>query len=191
MTKIITYILSFVTLLGFVGCHAEVDDMPDVANDNYIKLYFAPYGDTRGTIADNECESYLSHLDIVIYKHNVGDSYEGFYHERVSVSDTPDGVTTIHRTKEDFEQGAYYKIYVIANSNVEESVSITQAISSATATSSNSTRQITKYTSLASTLASHTLNIHRCSLWMVWRIWAAQSQRRVAAWLSTTAQQMM
>lgn len=122
MSKIITYILSFVTLLGFVGCHAEVDDMPDVANDNYIKLYFAPYGDTRGTIADNECESYLSHLDIVIYKHNGGDSYEGFYHERVSVSDTPDGVTAIHRTKEDFEQGAYYKIYVIANSNVEESV---------------------------------------------------------------------
>ena len=122
MSKIITYIISFVTLLGFVGCHAEVDDMPDVANDNYIKLYFAPYGDTRGTIADNECESYLSHLDIVIYKHNGGDSYEGFYHERVSVSDTPDGVTAIRRTKEDFEPMAYYKIYVIANSNVEESV---------------------------------------------------------------------
>lgn len=123
MRKILTYIISLVALLGFAGCHAEVDDISYVGNDNYIKLYFTPYGDTRGTVADNECESYLSHLDIVIYKQLPdGVSYEGFYHERVSVSDTPDGVTTIHRTKEDFEKGVKYKIYVIANSNVEESV---------------------------------------------------------------------
>lgn len=123
MRKILTYIISLVALLGFAGCHAEVDDISYVGNDNYIKLHFAPYGDTRGTIADNECESYLSHLDVIIYKQLPdGVSYEGFYHERVSVSDTPDGVTTIHRTKEDFDDGVKYKIYVIANSNVEESV---------------------------------------------------------------------
>ncbi len=123
MRKILTYIISLVALLGFAGCHAEVDDISYMGNDNYIKLYFAPYGDTRGTIADNECESYLSHLDVIIYKQLPdGVSYEGFYHERVSVSDTPDGVTTIHRTKEDFEEGVRYKVYVIANSNVEESV---------------------------------------------------------------------
>lgn len=123
MRKILTYIISLVALLGFAGCHAEVDDISYVGNDNYIKLYFTPYGDTRGTIADNECESYLSHLDVIIYKQLPdGVSYEGFYHERVSVSDTPDGVTTIHRTKEDFEEGVQYKVYVVANSDVEESV---------------------------------------------------------------------
>ena len=123
MRKILTYIISIVALLGLVGCHAEVDDISYVGNDNYIKLYFTPYGDTRGTVADNESESYLSHLDVVIYKQLPdGVSYEGFYHERVSVSATPDGVTSIRRTKDDFELGVKYKIYVIANSDVAESV---------------------------------------------------------------------
>ena len=123
MRKILTYIISLVALLGLSGCHAEVDDISYVGNDNYIKLYFTPFGDTRGTIADNESESYLSHLDVIIYKQLPdGVSYEGFYQERVSVSDTPDGVATIHRTKEDFELDAKYKVYVIANSDVAESV---------------------------------------------------------------------
>lgn len=123
MRKILTYIISLVALLGFAGCHAEVDDISYVGNDNYIKLYFTPFGDTRGTVADNESESYLSHLDVIIYKQLPdGVSYEGFYHERVSVSATPDGVTSIRRTKDDFELGVKYKIYVIANSDVAESV---------------------------------------------------------------------
>ena len=123
MRKILTYIISLVALLGLAGCHAEVDDISYVGSDNYIKLYFTPLGDTRGTIADNESESYLSHLDVVIYKQLPdGVSYEGFYQERVSVSDTPDGVATIHRTKEDFDISAEYKVYVIANSDVAESV---------------------------------------------------------------------
>ena len=123
MRKILTYIISLVALLGLSGCHAEVDDISYVDNNDYIKLYFTPYGDTRGTVADNESESYLSHLDVIIYKQLPdGVSYEGFYQERVSVSDTPDGVATIHRTKEDFELDAKYKVYVIANSDVAESV---------------------------------------------------------------------
>ena len=123
MRKILTYIISLVALLGLAGCHAEVDDISYVYSDNYIKLYFTPFGDTRGTVADNESESYLSHLDVVIYKQLPdGVSYEGFYHERVSVSATPDGVTSIRRTKDDFELGVKYKIYVIANSDVAESV---------------------------------------------------------------------
>ena len=64
--------------------------------DDRIKLYFMPYGETRATIADNEYESYLSHLDILFYKLNDdGITYSGFYHERVSVSATPDGVVSL------------------------------------------------------------------------------------------------
>lgn len=112
------------TLLGIAGCESPVDHNPELPErDDYIKLYFAPYGTTRGTIEDNECESFLSHLDVVIYKvKDEGSTYEGFYHERVNVTDTPDGVTSIKRTKQDFEQGAKYKVYVIANSDVDESV---------------------------------------------------------------------
>ena len=111
-------------LLGIVGCESPIGiatEQPE--RDDYIKLYFAPYGNTRGTIEDNECESFLSHLDVVIYKvTNEGATYEGLYHERINVSDTPDGVTSIKRTKQDFEEDVTYKVYVIANSDIDESV---------------------------------------------------------------------
>ena len=111
-------------LLGIVGCESPADiPLEQPQRDDYIKLYFAPYGNTRGTVEDNECESFLSHLDVVIYKvTNDGATYEGFYHERVNVSDTPDGVTSIKRTKQDFAEGVTYKVYVIANSDVDESL---------------------------------------------------------------------
>lgn len=110
-------------MLGLVGCQSYFDDNTKVQNSNYIKLRFAPQGQSRGTIEDNECESFLSHLDVIIYKvTNEGATFEGFYHERVDVSDTPDGVTSIKRTKEDFEQGVTYKVYVIANADSAESI---------------------------------------------------------------------
>ena len=123
MRRWLTYIALFIAVLGIAGCESLHDDMPIAPNDDYIKIHFAPYGITRGTIEDNESESFMSHLDIVIYKvTNQGATYEGVYHERVNVSATPDGVASIKRTKDDFEVGATYKIYVIANSDVAESV---------------------------------------------------------------------
>ena len=123
MRRWLTYIALFIAVLGMAGCESYHDDMPIAPNDDYIKIHFAPYGITRGTIEDNERESFMSHLDIVIYKvTNQGATYEGVYHERVNVSATPDGVASIKRTKDDFEVGATYKIYVIANSDVAESV---------------------------------------------------------------------
>ena len=123
MRRWLTYIALFIAVLGMAGCESYHDDMPIAPNDDYIKIHFAPYGITRGTIEDNERESFMSHLDIVIYKvTNQGATYEGVYHERVNVSAAPDGVASIKRTKDDFEVGATYKIYVIANSDVAESV---------------------------------------------------------------------
>lgn len=113
----------FVALLGMAGCESHYEDVPLTPNNDYIQIRFAPNGHTRGTIEDNEYEAFMSHLDVVIYKvSNEGATYEGFYHERVNVSATPDGVTSIKRTKEDFELGATYKVYVIANSDVDPSV---------------------------------------------------------------------
>ena len=115
--------MMFVALLGIAGCTSHYDDVPARPIHDYIKIGFAPYGHTRGTIEDNECESFMSHLDVVIYKvTNEGSTYEGFYHERVDVSATPDGVASIKRTKQDFEEGITYKVYVIANSDVDPSI---------------------------------------------------------------------
>ena len=123
MRSLLTYIILFVALLGIAGCESHYEDVPLTPNNDYIQIRFAPNGHTRGTIEDNECEAFMSHLDVVIYKvSNEGATYDGFYHERVNVSATPDGVTSIKRTKEDFDEGAEYKVYVIANSDVDPSV---------------------------------------------------------------------
>ena len=121
MRSLLTYIMLFVALLGMAGCESHYEDVPLTPNNDYIQIRFAPNGHTRGTIEDNECEAFMSHLDVVIYKWIDG-TYVGFYHERVNVSATPDGVTSIKRTKEDFDEGAEYKVYVIANSDVDPSV---------------------------------------------------------------------
>ena len=68
MRRWLTYIALFIAVLGMAGCESYHDDMPIAPNDDYIKIHFAPYGITRGTIEDNERESFMSHLDIVIYK---------------------------------------------------------------------------------------------------------------------------
>lgn len=114
----------FAAMLFIAGCHSLYDDdMPQPEKSEYIKLYFSPLGQTRGTIEDNEYESYLRHLDIVIYKvTNDGGTYSGVYHERVNVSATPDGVATLKRTKKDFEEDVKYKVYVIANCEAGESI---------------------------------------------------------------------
>ena len=123
MRNIPIYIIIVAALLGLVGCQSYSDDNTNAQSDKYIKLRFAPQGQSRGTVEDNECESFLSHLDVIIYKvTNEGATFEGFYHERVDVSDTPDGVTSIKRTKDDFEEGVTYKVYVIANSDAAESI---------------------------------------------------------------------
>ena len=123
MRNIPIYIIIVAALLGLVGCQSYYDDNTNAQSDKYIKLRFAPQGQSRGTVEDNECESFLSHLDVIIYKvTNEGATFEGFYHERVDVSDTPDGVTSIKRTKDDFEEGVTYKVYVIANADSAESI---------------------------------------------------------------------
>ncbi|MBR6759494.1 MAG: hypothetical protein IKM03_03820 [Alistipes sp.] len=111
-------------ILSLVGCNSLHDEqMPQTEQMDYIKLHFSPLGKTRGTIEDNEYESYLRHLDIVIYKlDDDGITYSGVYHERVNVSDTPDGVTTLRCTKKDFEEDRDYKVYVIANCELDESI---------------------------------------------------------------------
>lgn len=115
-----------VMLLSAVSCTSEWDEVKTGASDgeNYITLEFKTPGvevGTRAEVEDNACESYMSHIDVVIYR--VGnDSNTPFHHERINVSDTPTGKATIGKTKKDFDENVPYRFYIIANSTLEESV---------------------------------------------------------------------
>ena len=110
-------------LLSAVSCTSELDGIKADEQDGekYITLHFQTPGvTTRATEEDNDCESYMSHIDVVVYEYK-DNSYAPFHHERINVSDTPTGTATIGKTKKDFKENVPYRFYIIANSTLEES----------------------------------------------------------------------
>ena len=90
-------------------------------DDNRITLIFnTPGVQTRGEVADNECESAMSHIDVVIYEYS-DKTYTPFHYERIDVSATPHGKATIAKTKRDFKEMGQYRFFVIANSTLPSS----------------------------------------------------------------------
>ena len=107
--------------LMVVSCTSMFEDNPRNDGDNYITLSFnTPGVETRGEVADNEFEAYLSHLDVVIYEYS-DKTYTPFHHERINVSATPTGKATIAKTKKDFKEGVGYRFFIIANSTLPSS----------------------------------------------------------------------
>ena len=122
MNNRILYILSLLmTAFWTVSCVDLSEDVDPTVEDGAIVLHFCTPGvAVKGTIEDNECESYMSHLDVLIYKYE-NSSYTPFHYERISVSATPQGTVSLHKTKNDFKENVGYKFFVIANSTLEES----------------------------------------------------------------------
>ena len=104
------------------SCTSAFDEDNIEQKNNYITLNFkAPGIGTRGEVADNEFESFMSHIDIVVYEYN-GSSYIPFHYERINVSATPEGRATISKTKRDFKEMGQYRFFIIANSTLDSSV---------------------------------------------------------------------
>ena len=101
-----------------VSCSAVFDDEQMPNGDNYITISFKTPGvDTRGEVADNEYESAMKHIDVVIYEYDNG-TYTPFHYERVDVSATPTGTARISKTKRDFVENVAYRFFIIANSTL-------------------------------------------------------------------------
>ena len=122
MKNRILYILSLLmTTFWAVSCIDLSEDVDPTVEDGAIVLHFQTPGvAVKGTIEDNACESYMSHLDVLIYEYK-NSSYTPFHYERISVSATPQGSVSLHKTKNDFTENTEYKFFVIANSTLEES----------------------------------------------------------------------
>lgn len=120
--RILHIILMFVLPLMVVSCATEFEDSTILSgDDDYITLSLnVPGVQTRGEVADNEYESYLSHIDVVVYEHLNG-AYTPFHYQRIKVSDTPNGRVSIAKTKQDFKENVPYRFYVIANSTLSSS----------------------------------------------------------------------
>ena len=122
MKNLKLYIITILMVsLAAVSCTDMSEDIGVGGHDEAIVLHFRSSDiAVKGTMADNACESYMSHLDVVIYEYK-DSRHEPFHHERISVSATPEGTVSLHKTKNDFAEDTEYKFFVIANSNLEES----------------------------------------------------------------------
>ena len=122
MKNKILYIFSLLMIsLAVSSCDGVFDDVVLSGDEEGLVLHFQTPGvAVKGTVADNACESYMSHLDVLIYEYK-NSSYTPFHYERIYVSATPSGKVSLHKTKEDFTENALYKFYVIANSTLDES----------------------------------------------------------------------
>ena len=122
MRNWVLYILTLLmTALGTVSCVGLSEDMDTTEDGGAIILHFqTPEVAVKGTIEDNVCESYMSHIDVLVYEWDES-NYEPFHHERISVSATPQGTVSLHKTKNDFKENVEYKFFVIANSTLDES----------------------------------------------------------------------
>lgn len=120
--RILNILLLLMTVLPVVSCDILFDDISTTPNEGAIVLHFhTPDVAVKGTIEDNACESYMSHLDVLIYEYE-NSSYTPFHYERISVSATPQGTVSLHKTKNDFKKNVGYKFFVIANSTLDESI---------------------------------------------------------------------
>ena len=151
--------------LMVVSCSAEFDDEYLLSNEeDYITLCLnVPGVSTRGEVADNEYESYLSHIDVVVYEYLNG-AYTPFHYQRINVSNTPDGRVSIAKTKRDFKESVPYRFYVIANRLlVARTTTIIVAISSAVMPSYALSRPTSISILLVLSLVFQVRYIRRCS----------------------------
>ncbi len=121
--RILHIITLMVILLSAVSCISDLDEIKTGTPEGkkYITLSFQTSGvATRATEEDTECESYMSHIDVLVYEYD-GDSYTPFHYERIDVSSTPNGKVNIGKTKTDFGENKSYRFYVIANSTLATS----------------------------------------------------------------------
>ena len=120
MNRNLTRILLILMMaIGLTTCRP-----PDGGDDDmlgYVRLMFDDNKrNHRDTYPDNEAESALTHLDVLIYE-KVDYNFEPFYYERIDVTQYPNGTAYLNKKKEEFNDDVEYKIYVIANSTHNES----------------------------------------------------------------------
>ncbi len=127
LVKILSIILMTLALTTCKPLPIDGGDGTTGQDEGYIMLVFDENRKAnRGkTYPDNDAESALTHLDVMMYKYD-NFTYESFYYERVDVTQYPDGTAYLKKKKEDFEPGASYKIYVVANSTLDESAFTTE-----------------------------------------------------------------
>ena len=110
-----TLICMAMALLSF-SCQEELDiEMP--VNESII-LDLSSGGLTKATVEDTDRESFINHIDVLIFETGNDNKPAGcFHHEKITVNDPARVVLAVKRTE--FESGKKYFVYIVANSSLD------------------------------------------------------------------------
>ena len=114
MKRYIYSLLLAVPLLALQSCiNDELDVAYDETDNDYISITVSTGKLQTRTMADNELESAVNHLDVVIFEK----SGEYKYSERINVTPSSEGTVRLGVKRSGFfDKDADYFVYVIANS---------------------------------------------------------------------------
>ncbi len=114
MKRIINILICTAVMVLAVSCSRHEIDMPVEYNDRIeINLSSA-----ATKVADTDTESYLDHVDIIIFRHDGTDPTDVAHYERVDVNGASKSVLMARRSS--FSPTVGYYVQVIANSTASE-----------------------------------------------------------------------
>ena len=110
-----TLICMAMALLSF-SCQEELDI--EVPVNESIILDLSSGGLTKATVEDTDRESFINHIDVLIFETGNDNKPAGrFHHEKITVNDPARVVLAVKRTE--FESGKKYFVYIVANSSLD------------------------------------------------------------------------
>lgn len=114
-------LIALLTAIASISCSHDKDDLCPVPSDKgFVNIQLRTNEvPVRAAEADNEIESAVDHIDVLIYEYKDG-TFNHFHHERIHISGSPSSVMPLKKTRRDFEAGGQYKVIVIANSTLPE-----------------------------------------------------------------------
>lgn len=119
MKRYIYSIIYTLLLFGAFACNDSTMGYEPLIGSDEIVLDFSS-GSVASRATDEEHESRVTHLDVLIFTDAASDADRLlFHHERKSVS-ASQGRITLSKTREDFVENGKYWVYVLANSTAEE-----------------------------------------------------------------------
>ncbi len=115
MKKIINILISTAVTVFAISCNRYEMEMP-IEYDDRIEISFSS---AATKVADTDVESYINHVDILVFNHNGTRPTTAVHYERISVAGAASSVLQAKRSS--FTSRSGYYVQVVANSTASES----------------------------------------------------------------------
>ena len=111
------------TLLLLAACEADnapFENNADGSNCIILNLE-ASSVPVRATVEGNDKENAVDHIDVFVFKTDE----TLFHYERLQLTAANAGKAALTKKRSEFDKDSYYKVYIVANSNLDNFADVT------------------------------------------------------------------